>query len=282
MPLEPCTALPAPLGRVTLLVVYKAAGSSAGPLQCQEKKSCGSSARSFSTTVPWYNYKARFIQGHFPWGFSKANMKLSGCCIRIMVCSPEKWLTGTDCEDRWWFCTELEPELSFSYIEDFSLSLLPSVHQRPNRAVLHQRGCLPGYWEQELLAQPAGSSTWCSWNLGVTLMLPRCCGCLRISQQFFLLFLEASSNTVPLGATRGLLLPSSSGAKRMDCLFGCSLFYWLVSSMSEDSYFHLPTPDEVWWRTGLFVRLPYLATLWPAQLVEVPFSSVTCWDVPLV
>lgn len=151
---------------------------------------------------------------------------------------------GIDCEDRWRFCTELETELRFSYMEDFSLSLLPSVHQCPNTAVLHQRGCMPGYWGQDILAQLTGSTTWCSWNLVVTLMLPRCCGCLRISQQFFLLFIEASSNRVPLGATRGLLLPSSSGAKMMDCLLGSSLFYWLVSSMSEESYFHLPIP---WW-----------------------------------
>lgn len=163
-----------------------------------------------------------------------------------------------------------------SHTWKISLSLLSSVHQCPNTAVLHQRGCMPGYWGQDILAQLTGSTAWCSWNLVVTLMLPRCCGCLRISQQFFLLVTEASSNRVPLGATRGLLLPSSSGAQMMDCLLGSSLLYWLVSSMSEESYFHLPIP---WW--GLMENWSScVATiscyLWPAQLVEVPFSSVTC------
>lgn len=169
---------------------------------------------------------------------------------------------GIDCEGRWWFCTELELELNFSYMEYFSLSLLPSVHRCPNTAVLHQRGSLPGYWEQELLAQLTESITWCSWNLVVTLMLPRCCGCLRISQQFFLLFLEASSNTVPLGTTRGLLLPSSSGTKMMDCLFW--VYSVLLTGFQHEWRFLFPPPyllmrfgEELVFLLGYHILLPF-------------------------
>lgn len=87
----------------------------------KKQKICGSSARSFSETVPWCNYKARFIQGHFSRGFSWANMKASGCYTRTMGCSlrSASAAPGIDCEDRWCFCAELEPELSLSYTEDF-------------------------------------------------------------------------------------------------------------------------------------------------------------------
>lgn len=104
---------------------------------------------------------------------------------------------GIDCEDRWWFWAGARAEF---LIHGRFPSLLPSVHQCPNTAVVHQRRCLSGYLGQELLALLTGSTTWCSWNAVVTLTLPRCCGCLRISHQFFLLFLEAFSNTVPLGS----------------------------------------------------------------------------------
>lgn len=65
MPLEPRTALPAPLGKVTLFAVYEAAGVQQVLFSVKKQKSCGSSAGSFSTTVPSYNYKARFMQGLF-------------------------------------------------------------------------------------------------------------------------------------------------------------------------------------------------------------------------
>lgn len=96
--------------------------------------------------------------------------------------------------------SELEPELSFSYMEDFSPSSQVCTNVLTQLLPPREDACLVT-WARSL----TGSTTWCSWNAVVTLMLPRCCGCLRISQQFFLLFLEAISNTVPLGATRGLL-----------------------------------------------------------------------------
>lgn len=95
MPLEPCTALPAPWGKSPSLPCTRQLGVQQVLFSVKKQKSCGSSAGSFSTTVPWYNYKARFIQGHFPWGFSRANMKLSGRCTRVVVCSLEKWLSST-------------------------------------------------------------------------------------------------------------------------------------------------------------------------------------------
>lgn len=131
----------------------------------------------------------------------------------------------------------------------------------------------PADWEHNLV----------HWNLAVTLTLPRCCECLRISQQFFFLFLEASSNIVPLGATKRPFASQQfwskdDGLPFLDLVCFIDWFPAWVRTLISTSL----SPDEVWWRTGLSVRLPCLATLWPAQLVEVPFSSVTCWDVPLV
>lgn len=210
----------------------------------KKQKSCGSSARSFSKTVPWYNYEARFIQGHFSWGFSWANMKVSGCYTRTMAWSLRSgWAApGIDCEDRWCFCAELEPELSLSYMEDFSPS------SQVCTSVLTQ---LFAAWEDACLVAWGRSYCYC-WlgaQLGEVeilswLMLPRC-GCLRISQQSFLLLLEASPNIVPLGATRGLLPPSDSGAKTMDyflILLGLVCFIEWLPAWVRKLCFLLPIP----------------------------------------
>lgn len=151
--------------------------------------------------------------------------KNHGLLSEKCLSSTRHWLWGQMMFLRW------AGARAESFLHGRFLSLLPSVHRCPNTAVLHLRGCLPGCLGQEPLSLLIGSTTWCSWNLVMTLMLPRC-GCLRISQQSFLLLLEASSNTVPLGATRGLLPPSDSGAITMDyflILLGLVCFIeWLL------------------------------------------------------
>lgn len=129
----------------------------------------------------------------------------------------EKWLSST----RHWLWGQMmflcwAGARAECLIHGRFLSLLPSVHRCPQLFSTWEDSCLVAWgrsYSPSWLGAQLGAVEILSW-----LVLSRC-GCLRISQQSFLLFVEASPSTVPLGATRGLLPPSGSGAKMMDyCL----------------------------------------------------------------